>query len=95
MIKAQGLKVKRIQVKPGASLSLQKHQQAEHWIVVKVEVTCGQKLTLTENQSTYIPLGKYIGYQILEIFPLKLLKFNQAIIWVKMILLGLMMSTKR
>ncbi|CAN4273082.1 {ManC} Mannose-1-phosphate guanylyltransferase [Methylophilaceae bacterium] len=55
-------KVKRIQVKPGASLSLQKHQQrAEHWVVVKgtAEVVCGEKtITLTENQSTYIPLGE-------------------------------------
>ena len=55
-------KVKRIQVKPGASLSLQKHRQrAEHWIVVKgtAEITNGDKvLTLTENQSTYIPLGE-------------------------------------
>ena len=55
-------KVKRIQVAPGASLSLQKHyQRAEHWIVVKgtAEVTRGDEvLTLTENQSTYIPLGE-------------------------------------
>lgn len=55
-------KVKRIQVKPGASLSLQKHHhRAEHWIVVKgtAEITNGdQILTLTENQSTYIPLGE-------------------------------------
>ena len=55
-------KVKRIQVKPGASLSLQRHQhRAEHWIVVKgtAEVVCGDEtITLTENQSTYIPLGK-------------------------------------
>jgi mannose-1-phosphate guanylyltransferase/mannose-6-phosphate isomerase len=55
-------KVKRIQVKPKASLSLQKHHhRAEHWIVVKgtAEITCGdQVMTLTENQSTYIPLGK-------------------------------------
>lgn len=55
-------KVKRIQVKPGASLSLQKHHhRAEHWIVVKgtAEVTCGDKvILLTENQSTYIPLGE-------------------------------------
>jgi mannose-1-phosphate guanylyltransferase/mannose-6-phosphate isomerase len=55
-------KVKRIQVKPGASLSLQKHHhRAEHWIVVKgtAEVTCGdEKLLLTENQSTFIPLGE-------------------------------------
>tara|TARA_Y200000002_G_scaffold371333_1_gene367867 strand:- start:362 stop:1822 length:1461 start_codon:yes stop_codon:yes gene_type:complete len=54
--------VKRIQVKPGASLSLQKHQhRAEHWIVVKgtAEIICGEKkLTLSENQSTYIPLGE-------------------------------------
>jgi mannose-1-phosphate guanylyltransferase/mannose-6-phosphate isomerase len=55
-------KVKRIQVKPGASLSLQRHQQrAEHWVVVKgtAEVVCGDKtITLTEDQSTYIPLGE-------------------------------------
>jgi mannose-1-phosphate guanylyltransferase / mannose-6-phosphate isomerase len=54
--------VKRIMVKPGASLSLQKHHhRAEHWIVVAgtAEVTCGdRKLVLTENQSTYIPLGE-------------------------------------
>lgn len=54
-------KVKRIQVKPKASLSLQKHHhRAEHWIVVTgtAEITNGDLvLTLTENQSTYIPLG--------------------------------------
>lgn len=53
--------VKRIVVKPGASLSLQKHHhRAEHWIVVSgtAEVTCDEKVfMLTENQSTYIPLG--------------------------------------
>lgn len=55
-------KVKRIQVNPGARLSLQKHHhRAEHWIVVKgtAEISCGDKtLLLTENQSTYIPLGE-------------------------------------
>ncbi len=55
-------KVKRIQVKPGASLSLQKHHhRAEHWIVVKgvAEVTCGERVfRLGENQSTFIPLGE-------------------------------------
>jgi len=55
-------KVKRIQVKPGASLSLQMHHhRAEHWIVVKgiAEITNGDKvITLTENQSTYIPQGQ-------------------------------------
>jgi mannose-1-phosphate guanylyltransferase/mannose-6-phosphate isomerase len=52
--------VKRIMVKPGASLSLQMHHhRAEHWIVVSgtAEVTNGdQVLMLSENQSTYIPL---------------------------------------
>jgi mannose-1-phosphate guanylyltransferase/mannose-6-phosphate isomerase len=55
-------KVKRIGVNPKASLSLQKHHhRAEHWIVVQgtAEVTCGERvLVLTENQSTYIPLGE-------------------------------------
>jgi mannose-1-phosphate guanylyltransferase / mannose-6-phosphate isomerase len=54
--------VKRIMVKPGASLSLQMHHhRAEHWIVVTgtAEVTCGdEKVLLSENQSTYIPLGE-------------------------------------
>ena len=55
-------KVKRIQVKPGASLSLQMHHhRAEHWIVVKgvAEITNGdQVIILSENQSTYIPKGQ-------------------------------------
>ncbi len=55
-------KVKRIQVKPGASLSLQMHyHRAEHWIVVKgiAQITNGKEvITLTENQSTYIPKGQ-------------------------------------
>jgi mannose-1-phosphate guanylyltransferase / mannose-6-phosphate isomerase len=55
-------KVKRILVKPGASLSLQMHHhRAEHWIVVNgtAEITNGDKvITLAENQSTYIPQGQ-------------------------------------
>ncbi len=54
--------VKRIMVKPGASLSLQMHHhRAEHWIVVcgTAEITNGEKvMLLCENQSTYIPLGQ-------------------------------------
>ncbi|MCI0507724.1 MAG: mannose-1-phosphate guanylyltransferase/mannose-6-phosphate isomerase [Gammaproteobacteria bacterium] len=54
--------VKRIVVNPGASLSLQMHHhRAEHWIVVKgtAKVTRGGEVFLiTENQSTYIPLGE-------------------------------------
>ena len=53
--------VKRITVNPGAALSLQMHHhRAEHWIVVSgtAEVTRGEEtLLLSENQSTYIPLG--------------------------------------
>jgi mannose-1-phosphate guanylyltransferase/mannose-6-phosphate isomerase len=53
--------VKRISVKVGASLSLQlHHHRAEHWIVVKgtAQVTRGDDVfLLTENESTYIPLG--------------------------------------
>ena len=56
-----GWKVKRINVNPGASLSLQKHKfRTEHWVVVsgtaKVELE-GETQILQENQSTYIPLG--------------------------------------
>lgn len=54
--------VKRIVVKPGASLSLQMHHhRAEHWVVVSgtAEVTNGdQVILLSENQSTYIPVGQ-------------------------------------
>jgi mannose-1-phosphate guanylyltransferase/mannose-6-phosphate isomerase len=71
--------VKRIYVKPGAALSLQMHHhRAEHWIVVRgtAEVTCDSEVfTLSENQSTYIPLGKKhrlrnpgkIGLELIEV----------------------------
>jgi mannose-1-phosphate guanylyltransferase/mannose-6-phosphate isomerase len=53
--------VKRITVKPGASLSLQMHHhRAEHWVVVTgtATIVCADReITLSENQSTYIPLG--------------------------------------
>lgn len=53
--------VKRLMVKPGAKISLQKHaHRSEHWVVVSgtATVTHGDEvLTLTENQSTYIPAG--------------------------------------
>jgi mannose-1-phosphate guanylyltransferase len=57
-----GFQVKRIQVNPGAKLSLQKHQKrSEHWVVVKgiATITCGKKVfNLKENESTYIPKGE-------------------------------------
>lgn len=60
--RGERFQVKRIMVKPGASLSLQKHHhRAEHWIVVcgTAQVTIGSKtFLLTENQSTYIPIGE-------------------------------------
>ena len=53
--------MKRIVVKPGARLSLQKHfHRAEHWVVVRgtAEVTVGDKVqTVHENESVYIPIG--------------------------------------
>ncbi|WP_282604493.1 mannose-1-phosphate guanylyltransferase/mannose-6-phosphate isomerase [Pelagibius sp. Alg239-R121] len=57
----QRFRVKRIIVKPGGILSLQKHKhRSEHWVVVKgvATVTCGEEeTTLNENQSVYIPKG--------------------------------------
>jgi len=54
--------VKRLTVKPGASLSLQRHQKrAEHWVVVKgqAKVTRGEEvIVLNENESTYIAIGQ-------------------------------------
>lgn len=54
--------VKRIGVRPGASLSLQKHHhRAEHWVVVRgtAQVTRGtETFLLSENESTYIPIGE-------------------------------------
>jgi mannose-1-phosphate guanylyltransferase / mannose-6-phosphate isomerase len=57
-----GFQVKHIEVNPGAALSLQMHRhRAEHWVVVSgtAEVTRGDKVfLLTENQSTYVPVGE-------------------------------------
>jgi len=59
--RGERFQVKRLTVKPGATLSLQMHHhRAEHWIVVSgtARVTCDDKeFMLTENQSTYIPIG--------------------------------------
>lgn len=56
-----GFQVKRVGVKPGAALSLQKHRhRAEHWVLVGgvAEITRGEDtFLLHENQSTYIPVG--------------------------------------
>lgn len=56
-----GYKMKRITVKPGASLSLQSHQhRSEHWIVVAGTATVSRDseiITVAKNESTYIPIG--------------------------------------
>lgn len=60
--RGERFQVKRITVRPGAKLSLQKHHhRAEHWIVVSgtALVTKGNEtFLLTENQSTYVPIGE-------------------------------------
>ncbi len=70
--------VKRIIVKPGAVLSLQKHHhRAEHWVVVEgtANVTIGNDVTLvSENQSTYIPLGEIHRLENPGKFPLVLIE---------------------
>ena len=79
---AERFKVKRIMVKPGASLSLQKHyHRAEHWIVVKgtAEITNGDKVVLlTENQSTYIPLGEMHRLANPGKFPLEIIEVQSG-----------------
>lgn len=79
---SERFKVKRIQVKPKASLSLQKHyHRAEHWIVVKgtAEITCGDKMViLTENQSTYIPLGEVHRLSNPGTIPLELIEVQSG-----------------
>tara|TARA_Y100001968_G_scaffold47153_1_gene37346 strand:- start:3926 stop:5368 length:1443 start_codon:yes stop_codon:yes gene_type:complete len=60
IVKGETWQVKRIEVKPGASLSLQMHNhRAEHWIIVKGTALIqrdDEKQILTANQSTYIPI---------------------------------------
>jgi mannose-1-phosphate guanylyltransferase / mannose-6-phosphate isomerase len=57
----EGFQAKRIEVKPGAALSLQKHhKRAEHWVCVNgvAEVTCDERVfELKAGEHTYIPLG--------------------------------------
>ncbi len=74
--------VKRIVVNPGASLSLQMHyHRAEHWIVVTgtAQVTRGDEvLILTENQSTYIPLGTPHRLKNPGIVPLEIIEVQSG-----------------
>ena len=74
--------VKRIKVKPGAKLSLQMHHhRAEHWVVVSgtARVTNGDKTeVLTENQSTYIPLGVVHSLENPGKIPLELIEIQSG-----------------
>ena len=74
--------VKRIVVKPGAALSLQMHHhRAEHWIVVSgtAQVTCDDKVfMLSENQSTYIPLGSVHRLENPGNIPLELIEVQSG-----------------
>lgn len=74
--------VKRITVKPGEKLSVQMHHhRAEHWIVVSgtASVTNGDKTYLvTENQSTYIPIGQIHALENPGMIPLELIEVQSG-----------------
>ncbi|MFC5584034.1 mannose-1-phosphate guanylyltransferase/mannose-6-phosphate isomerase [Nitratireductor kimnyeongensis] len=74
--------VKRITVKPGARLSVQKHHhRAEHWVVVRgtARVLKGEEtIMLTENQSTYIPLGEIHALENPGKIPLELIEVQSG-----------------
>jgi mannose-1-phosphate guanylyltransferase/mannose-6-phosphate isomerase len=74
--------VKRIVVKPGATLSLQMHHhRAEHWIIVKgtARITRGKDVfLLSENQSTYIPLGTTHRLENPGKFPLEMIEVQSG-----------------
>ena len=73
---------KRIVVKPGAKLSLQKHHhRAEHWVIVKGTALVtkeDQKILLSENESTYIPLGKIHCLENPGVIPLEMVEVQSG-----------------
>jgi len=79
---SERFQVKRIVVKPGATLSHQMHyHRAEHWIVVKgtAKVANGAKsILLSENQSTYIPLGEKHRLENPGVIPLELIEVQSG-----------------
>lgn len=74
--------VKRITVKPGAKLSIQMHHhRAEHWIIVSgtAKVTNGDRMILlTENESTYIPIGQVHSLENPGVLPLELIEVQSG-----------------
>lgn len=79
---AERFQVKRITVKPKERLSLQKHHhRAEHWIVVNgtAVVTCNdEEFLLSENQSTYIPIGATHRLENPGMIPLELIEVQSG-----------------
>lgn len=77
---AAGFKIKRIEIAPGARLSLQSHvHRSEHWVVVSgtATVTNGDKvITVSRNQSTYIPIGTKHRLENLGIEPLHIVEIQ-------------------
>ena len=74
--------VKKIVVKPGAKLSVQMHHhRAEHWIVVSgtAKVTNGDETFLvTENESTYIPIGQVHALENPGVLPLEMIEVQSG-----------------
>ncbi|WGS87915.1 mannose-1-phosphate guanylyltransferase/mannose-6-phosphate isomerase [Methylomonas sp. UP202] len=73
---------KRIVVKPGAKLSVQKHHhRAEHWVVVKGTAWVdknGEKILVSENESIYIPLGVIHSLENPGVIPLEMVEVQSG-----------------
>lgn len=82
LVVGERFQVKRIIVSPGQQLSLQMHHhRAEHWIVVSgtAKVTCGETVSvLTEDQSTYIPLGTKHRLENPGVIPLEIIEVQSG-----------------
>ena len=82
VVSGHRFQVKRITVNPGEKLSLQMHHhRAEHWVVVvgTARVTCGDQVSLlSENQSTYIPIGQIHRLENPGKFPLELIEIQSG-----------------
>ena len=80
--KGEHFQVKRLIVKPGAALSLQMHyHRAEHWVVVKgtAKVTRGDEVfTISENESTFIPLGVKHRLENPGVVPLEIIEVQSG-----------------
>jgi mannose-1-phosphate guanylyltransferase/mannose-6-phosphate isomerase len=82
LVSGERFQVKRIIVDPGAALSLQKHQhRAEHWVMVAgtAEITLEEQVvTLSENQSFYVPLGAWHRLKNPGLIPLVIIEIQSG-----------------